>query len=82
MRMAQAASVSEKPMARKTGDGVIFPDEQAAPADTEIPARSQWITWVSADTRGMMTQVVLGRRGVLSPTTMPPLSLKVASMVS
>ena len=37
-------------MAASTADRVTLPDEQAAPALTQTPARSSAITWVAAGT--------------------------------
>jgi hypothetical protein len=41
-RMTVLATSGLKPMAPRTRLGLMLPDEQALPADTEMPARSSW----------------------------------------
>ncbi len=41
--------------------------EHAAPALSARPARSNWMTWVSASTPGMVRQLVLASRGAPKP---------------
>ena len=55
------------PISASTADRVTLPEEQAAPALTQTPARSSAITWVSAFTPGIEMQVVLGSRSALEP---------------
>ena len=67
MRSAVSATAGDTPMARSTGDRVTLPEEQAAPALTQTPARSSAMTCVSALTPGMEMQVVLGSRATDAP---------------
>src|ERR1700754_646097 len=41
-RMTEAAVSCGTPIAARTRLGFMLPDEQALPAETEIPARSSW----------------------------------------
>src|SRR5436190_23190579 len=50
------------PMAASTCDGWTLPEEQAAPADTATPSRSNAMTAVSAFIPGTANNVVLGSR--------------------
>ena len=54
-------------MADRTAERVTLPDEQAAPALTQTPARSSAMTWVSAFTPGMEMQVVFTSLGAELP---------------
>ena len=56
-------------MAKSTAERVTLPEEQAAPADTQMPAKSRAMTWVSARTPGIEMQVVLGNRSADAPWT-------------
>ena len=47
---AVSASEGSIPMAVSTAERLTLPDEQAAPALTQTPARSSAMTWVSAKT--------------------------------
>ena len=40
-------------MAASTRLAFMLPDEQALPADTEMPARSSWTSWLALATPGM-----------------------------
>ena len=64
---AVSASEGSTPMAVSTAERLTLPDEQAAPALTQTPARSSAMTCVSALTPGMEMQVVLGSRGTDAP---------------
>ena len=64
---ALSASEGSTLMAIRTAERLILPDEQAAPALTQTPARSSAITCVSALTPGMVMQVVLGSRATDAP---------------
>ncbi len=41
------------PMASSTRLGFMLPDEQALPADTAMPARSNWTNWLALATPGI-----------------------------
>src|SRR5262249_32585014 len=61
-RTAPAASAGATPMALSTCEAVTLPDEQAAPDEAAIPARSRAIRAVSAFWPGTANKVVLGSR--------------------
>jgi hypothetical protein len=65
--IAVSDSAGSTPMAESTADRVTLPDEQAAPALTQTPAKSRAMTCVSAFTRGMEMQVVFTNRGTSAP---------------
>jgi len=65
--IAVSDSAGSTPMADRTADRVTLPDEQAAPALTQTPARSSAMTWVSAFTPGIEMHVVLTSRGTAAP---------------
>ena len=50
-----------------TPDRRSLPEEQADPALTAMPARSNATTWVSLSTPGMAMQEVFGSRGAENP---------------
>ena len=64
---AVSATAGSIPMASNTGERVTLPDEQAAPALTQMPARSSAITCVSARTPGIDMHVVLGSLAAAFP---------------
>ncbi|MDP3239367.1 MAG: hypothetical protein Q8M69_02965, partial [Reyranella sp.] len=66
IRIAQPASAAGTPIASRTGDRCTFPDEQAAPALMQTPARSNAMTCVSAGTPGIEMHVVLAILGVFT----------------
>ena len=47
------ASSAGTPIAASTRLGFMLPDEQALPADTEMPARSSCTSWLALATPGM-----------------------------
>src|SRR3546814_659075 len=57
-RMTSRATSGSSPIAASTWLGFIEPDEQAAPADTAIPARSKWMSWVAAGTPAMRSPII------------------------
>jgi len=59
-------------MASRTCEGPTLPDEQAEPALTATPARSNAMTWVSLGIVGMAIQAVLHSRGTRLPIRAPP----------
>ena len=65
--IAVSDSEGSTPIADRTDDRVTFPEEQAAPALTQTPARSSAITCVSAFTPGIDMHVVLTSRGTDAP---------------
>ena len=67
-RTAPRAMAGSTPMAASTCDGWTFPDEQAAPEDTETPSRSKAMMAVSAFAPGRAKSVVLGSRSAPTPT--------------
>src|SRR5882724_5466196 len=66
-RIADLASAASTPMASRTWDGAILPEEHAEPALTATPARSSRITCVSLETPGRAMHDVLPRRGTFFP---------------
>src|SRR6185437_16113200 len=68
-RIVASAIAGSRPIAARTWLGPTLPDEQAAPALTITPARSNAITWVSAGIPGIASAEVLGRRGTPAPIT-------------
>jgi hypothetical protein len=72
MRVAQPASAAGTPIASRTGDRCTFPDEQAAPALIQTPARSNAMTCVSAGTPGIEMHVVLPILAAFTPKTLAP----------
>ena len=50
-------------MAASTCEAETLPDEQAAPDDSAMPARSKAMIAVSALMPGTATRIVFGRRG-------------------
>jgi hypothetical protein len=64
---AVSASEGSTPMAVSTAERLTLPDEQAAPALTQTPARSRAMTCVSALTPGMEMQVVFESRCASAP---------------
>src|SRR3546814_2152906 len=52
-RTTSPARASYQPMARRTWRVLSEPAEQALPAETEMPARSNWISWARAERPGM-----------------------------
>ena len=64
---AVSASQGSIPIAKSTAERFTLPDEQAAPALTQTPARSSAMTCVSARTPGMEIQVVLPSLGTAAP---------------
>src|SRR5690242_2497566 len=52
-RMTDAAISSGTPIAASTRLGFMLPEEQALPADTEIPARSSCTSWLALAVPGM-----------------------------
>ena len=52
-RITSSARASSQPIAFNTGLVLSVPDEQAAPADTEMPAMSKRISCTRAATPGM-----------------------------
>ena len=52
-RMTVAAISVATPIASRTWLGFMLPDEQALPAETAIPARSNWTSWLALDRPGM-----------------------------
>jgi len=71
-RTAPCASSGPYPIARSTCEGCTFPEEQADPDDTPIPARSNPITAVSAFKPGTVKRTVLGNRDTSSENTIAP----------
>ena len=65
--MAQRASASATPIAERTCEAPILPDEQAAPALTATPSRSSAMTCVSLETPAREKQLVLPTRGAPAP---------------
>ncbi len=65
--IAVSDSAGSTPIADSTADRVTLPEEQAAPALTQTPAKSNAMTWVSAFTPGMEMHVVLLSRGAAEP---------------
>jgi hypothetical protein len=53
MRMKQLPTSAGRPIASRTRLGFMLPDEQALPADTAIPARSNWTSWLELATPGI-----------------------------
>src|SRR5208337_842447 len=69
-RLARARS-GDNPIAVKTCEGSMAPDEQAAPVETDSPLRSSAITMASPSRQSNTMFVVLGTRGapaLLTPT--------------
>jgi hypothetical protein len=52
-RMAEAAMSGATTIAVSTRLGFMLPDEQALPAETEMPARSSCTNWLALATAGM-----------------------------
>src|SRR5690348_15858493 len=49
-RITEPATSAGTPIAASTRLGFMLPDEQALPAETEMPARSSWTSWVALAT--------------------------------
>ena len=52
-RITDAATSSRTCIAPRTRLGFMLPDEQALPAETEMPARSSCTSWLALATPGM-----------------------------
>src|SRR5204863_8233013 len=52
-RTTHSAISGATPMAARTRLCFMLPDEQALPAETEMPARSNWTSWLALGTPGM-----------------------------
>src|SRR6185369_6098784 len=52
-RIVHEAMSSGTPIAERTRLGFMLPEEQALPAETEIPARSSWTSWLALATPGI-----------------------------
>ena len=52
-RMTVDAISSGMRIAVRTRLGFMLPDEQALPAETEMPARSSWTSWLALATSGI-----------------------------
>src|SRR4029453_18538710 len=60
------------PIAANTALSFILPDEQALPADTAMPARSNCTSNDALDAPGSATAPMVGRRGLSSAIITPP----------
>lgn len=59
--------LSEIPIAFKTGEGLIVPEEQADPFEIAIPSLSRWINKRSLEIFGIVRLINPGRWFLLNP---------------
>ena len=76
MRRNPPAISGSTPIAASTALSFILPDEQALPAETAMPARSNWTSSEALDAPGSETAPIVGSRGLSSPITTPPAALR------
>src|SRR5258707_6650080 len=70
IRRHSLAVCGESPISKRTWLGLMEPEEQAEPAETQIPSRSRALSRTSAGIPWKRRFEVLGRRGVSIPVTL------------